>query len=182
MAKTLRSSGESPPSSRLRAWQLLKSTCRVPIRKATHLPIGAKLTPNSERIVAVADAVRQEGADWVVLGNTVWGAGFDVETRRPLLSGVVGGYSGAPIKPIAMRCVWEVSQALPELPIVGTGGVSTAEDVVEYLIAGASAVSVGTAHFAEPRVAARIVKGLRRYMKRHELTSLDDLIGAVEPW
>ena len=152
------------------------------VRKVTHLPIGAKLTPNSERIVAIADAVADAGADWVVLGNTVWGAGFDVATRRPLLSGVVGGYSGAPIKPIALRCVWEVSQALPELPIVGTGGVSSGDDVAEFLLAGASAVGVGTAHFATPRVAGRILKGLRKYMRRHELTSLEELIGAVEPW
>ena len=152
------------------------------VRKVTHLPIGAKLTPNSERIVAIADAVADAGADWVVLGNTVWGAGFDVATRRPLLSGVVGGYSGAPIKPIALRCVWEVSQSLPELPIVGTGGVSSGEDVAEFLLAGASAVGVGTAHFATPRVAGRILKGLRKYMRRHEVNSLEELIGAVEPW
>ena len=107
------------------------------------------------------------------LGNTVWGAGFDVETRRPLLSGVVGGYSGAPIKPIALRCVWEVSQALPELPIVGTGGVSSGDDVVEFLLAGASAVSVGTAHCANPRIGVRIIKQLRKYMVRHRVKTLE---------
>lgn len=152
------------------------------VRSATDLPIGAKLTPNSEDVVAIAAAVAEAGADWVVLGNTVWGAGFDVETRRPLLSGVVGGYSGAPIKPIALRCVWEVSQALPELPIVGTGGVSSGDDVVEFLLAGASAVSVGTAHFANPRIGVRIIKQLRKYMVRHRVKTLDELIGAVEPW
>ena len=110
------------------------------VRKATELPLGAKLSPNSEDIVAIAAAVAEAGADWVVLGNTVWGAGFDVETRRPLLSGVVGGYSGRPIKPIALRCVWEVSRSMPDLPILGTGGVASGEDVVEFLLAGASAV------------------------------------------
>jgi dihydroorotate dehydrogenase (NAD+) catalytic subunit len=152
------------------------------IRAAVRLPIGAKLSPNSEDIVAVAAAVAEAGADWVVLGNTVWGAGFDIETRRPLLSGVVGGYSGGPIKPIALRCVWQVSQALPELPIVGSGGVSRAEDVVEFLLAGASAVGVGTAHFASPRIGGRILKRLRRYMNRHRIDDVSQLIGAVEPW
>ncbi len=118
----------------------------------------------------------------MVLGNTVWGAGFDIETRRPLLSGVVGGYSGSPIKPIALRCVWEVSRALPGVPILGLGGVSSGEDVVEFLLAGASAVGVGTAHFASPRIATRIVRQLRRYMARHGVASLDQLIGAVETW
>lgn len=152
------------------------------VRGATELPIGAKLTPNSEDIVAVATAVAEAGADWVVLGNTVWGAGFDINTRRPLLSGVVGGYSGAPIKPIALRCVWEVARALPGLPIVGTGGVRSGDDVVEFLLAGASAVGVGTAHFASPRIGKRIVRQLRRYAGRNGIRSLDELIGAAEPW
>ncbi len=152
------------------------------IRGVTSLPLGAKLTPNSEDVVAVAEAVRDAGADWVVLGNTVWGAGFDIESRRPLLSGVVGGYSGTPIKPIALRCVWEVSQALPDLPIVGTGGVSSGADVVEFLLAGASAIGIGTAHFANPRVGERIIKQLQRYMERHKIGAVTELIGAAEPW
>jgi dihydroorotate dehydrogenase (NAD+) catalytic subunit len=152
------------------------------VRAATTLPIGAKLTPNSEDIVVVAAAVAEAGADWVVLGNTVWGAGFDIETRRPLLSGVVGGYSGAPIKPIALRCVWEVSRALPGLPIVGIGGAGSGADVVEFLLAGASAVGIGTAHFASPRIGTRIIAQLHRYMSKHGVRSLDELIGAVEPW
>lgn len=152
------------------------------VRAATTLPIGAKLTPNSENIVAVAGAVADAGADWVVLGNTVWGAGFDITTRRPLLSGVVGGYSGAPIKPIALRCVWEVAQALPGLPIVGTGGVTSGDDVVEFLLAGASAVGVGTAHFANPKIGGRIVGQLRRYLTKNGIRSLGELIGAAETW
>lgn len=152
------------------------------VRQSTDLPIGAKLTPNSEDIVGVAAAVAEAGADWVVLGNTVWGAGFDIETRRPLLSGVVGGYSGGPIKPIALRCVWEVSQALPGLPIVGSGGVASGEDVVEFFLAGASAVGVGTAHFASPRIGGRIVAQLRRYMKKHRISGVAELIGAAQPW
>jgi dihydroorotate dehydrogenase (NAD+) catalytic subunit len=152
------------------------------VRNATGLPIGAKLSPNAVNIVGVSAAVQEAGADWVVLTNTVWGAGFDVTTRRPILSGVVGGYSGAPLKPIALRCVWEVASALPELPIVGCGGVRTGEDVVEYLLAGASAVAIGTAHFAEPRAGRRIIKELERYMQRDSVTAVEELVGAAEPW
>ena len=152
------------------------------VRQATDLPLGAKLSPNSEQIVPIAAAVAEAGANWVVLGNTVWGAGFDVETRRPLLSGVIGGYSGRPIKPIALRCVWEVSRSMPDLPIVGTGGVATGDDVVEFLLAGASAVGVGTAHFASPRIGERIVRQLTKYLERHRVQEVSELIGAVQPW
>ncbi|MEA3502394.1 MAG: HisA/HisF-related TIM barrel protein, partial [Actinomycetota bacterium] len=152
------------------------------VRAATDLPIGAKLSPNVVDIVAVAASVEEAGADWVVLTNTVWGAGFDVNTRRPKLRAVVGGYSGAPMKAIAVRCVWEVAQALPELPILGSGGVRTGDDVVEYLLAGASAVSVGTAHFAEPRIGKRIIKQLERYMRRNGIGRIGELVGSAEPW
>lgn len=152
------------------------------VRDATDLPIGAKLSPNAVDIAGIAASVSEAGADWVVLTNTVWGAGIDVETRRPKLSGVVGGYSGTPVKPIAIRCVWEVSQAHPDLPILGCGGVRSGEDVVEFLLAGASAVAVGTAHFAEPRIGTRIIKELEKYMVKHDVASVGDLIGAVEPW
>ena len=152
------------------------------VRASTDLPVGVKLSPNAADIVGIAAAVNEAGADWVVLTNTVWGAGFDVETRRPRLSGVVGGYSGPPLKPIALRCVWEVSQAFSDLPVVGCGGVRTGEDVVEYLLAGASAVAVGTAHFAEPRAGKRIIKELETYMAKHDVASVEELIGAVEPW
>ncbi len=93
-----------------------------------------------------------------------------------------GGYSGTPIKPIALRCVWEVSQAIPGLPIIGSGGVSNGDDVVEFFLAGASAVDVGTAHFANPQIGNRIIAQLRRYMKRHGVNDVTELIGAAEPW
>jgi dihydroorotate dehydrogenase (NAD+) catalytic subunit len=152
------------------------------VREATTLPIGAKLSPNASDVVSVARAVADAGADWVVATNTAWGAGIDVETRRPLLSGMVGGYSGPPLKPIALRCVWEIAQALPSLPIIGCGGISRGTDVVEYLLAGASAVAVGTAHFAEPRVGRRILRGLERYGSKHGVRSVRDLVGGAEPW
>jgi dihydroorotate dehydrogenase (NAD+) catalytic subunit len=152
------------------------------VRSATNLPIGAKLSPNAVDIVEIAATAQQAGADWVVLTNTVWGAGFDVKTRRPNLRTVVGGYSGVPMKAIAMRCVWEVSQGLPDLPILGCGGVRSGEDVVEYLLAGASAVAIGTAHFAEPRIGGRIIKQLEKYMTRNGVTRIEELVGAAEPW
>ncbi len=152
------------------------------VRSATVLPIGAKLSPNAVDIVEIAAGVQEAGADWVVLTNTVWGAGFDVKTRRPKLRSVVGGYSGIPMKPIAMRCVWQVSQAFPDLPILGCGGVTSGDDIVEYLLAGASAVAIGTAHFAKPRIGARIIKQLERYMTRTGVNRIEELVGAAEPW
>jgi dihydroorotate dehydrogenase (NAD+) catalytic subunit len=152
------------------------------VRAAVTVPIGAKLSPNSEDVAAVAAAVAAAGADWVVLANTVWGAGFDVETRRPKLSGVVGGYSGPPVKPIALRCVWEVHRALPDLPVLGCGGVSTGEDVVEFFLAGASAVALGTVHFARPRAARRILTEVRRYCLSRGVRRVADLTGAAVPW
>ena len=116
----------------------------------------------------------------MVLTNTAWGAGIDIHTRRPTLSGVIGGYSGIPIKPLAMRCVIEVHRALPELPILGCGGVATGEDVVEYVLAGASAVALGTIHFAEPRAAKRILRELNSTLRSLGVDRLSDLKGAME--
>jgi dihydroorotate dehydrogenase (NAD+) catalytic subunit len=152
------------------------------VEASVSLPVGAKLSPNAEDIVGVARAVADAGASWVVLANTVWGAAIDIETRRPRLSGGVGGFSGSPVKPIAMRCVWEVAQAMPDLPIVGCGGVRTGEDVVEYLMAGASAVAIGTAHFAAPRIGVRIAAELESWCERHAVESVGELVGAAEPW
>jgi dihydroorotate dehydrogenase (NAD+) catalytic subunit len=112
----------------------------------------------------------------------VWGAGIDVETRRPLLSSVVGGYSGRGIKPIALRCVWEVHEALPELPIVGCGGVRTGADVVEYLLAGASAVALGSVHFEAPRAGRRVLDELVQYCERHDIGAVAELTGGAVPW
>ena len=148
------------------------------VRAATDLPIGAKLSPNSEDIVAVADAVAGAGADFVVLANTVWGLGIDLETRRPKISGIVGGYSGPPVKPIALRCVWEVASAL-DIPIVGCGGIRSGEDVIEYLMAGASAVEIGTVHFAEPRAGKRILRAVDDWCRRRGIDSLGELTGSA---
>ena len=117
-----------------------------------------------------------------MVANTVWGAAIDLDTRRPVLTGNVGGYSGAPVKPIAIRCVLEVRAAVPGLPIVGCGGVRTGADVVEFLMAGASAVEAGTVHFAEPKAGRRIMKELDRWCDRHGVGSVAELVGAAEPW
>jgi len=152
------------------------------IRSAVTVPIGAKLSPNSEDIAAVAGAVAEAGADFVTLTNTVWGARIDLESRRPVLSGTIGGYSGPPLKPISLRCVIEVHRALPELPILGCGGVRHGDDVVEYLLAGASAVAIGTAHFESPRVAGRILRQLRHRLRQWGDPAIDELIGGMRPW
>lgn len=145
------------------------------VRESVDVPLGAKLSPNSEDIVAVARACVEAGADWLVLTNTVWGAAVDLDTGRPVLSGGVGGYSGPPMKPIAMRCVLEVHDAMPDVPILACGGVSTGRDVAEYLVAGASAVAMGTIHFAEPRAGKRILSELRTLMRRMGVASVADL-------
>jgi dihydroorotate dehydrogenase (NAD+) catalytic subunit len=152
------------------------------VRAVTDKPIGAKLSPDAHPIAAVADAVMGAGADWLVVGNTARGAAIDVDTRRPLTSGLIAGYSGAPLRPITVRCVLEVSAALPDAPIVACGGVSGAEHVIEYLLAGATAVGIGSAHFATPRIATRILKDLERYLERNHLVGPSELIGAYEPW
>ncbi len=110
------------------------------------------------------------------------GARIDPATRRPALSGLIGGYSGTPIRPIALRSVLEIASAIPDLPIVGCGGISRADDVVEFLLAGASAVAIGSIHFKTPRIAKRITRDLHRYMARHDVASVTDLVGAYEPW
>ena len=149
------------------------------VRDAVQVPLGAKLSPNSEDIVAVAESCVDAGADWIVLTNTALGAGIDITTRKPTLSGVIGGYSGGPIKPLALRCVIEVSRRLPAVPIIGCGGVSSGADVIEYFLAGASAVEMGTIHFAEPRAARRITRELHRLLKKLDVERLSDLTGGM---
>jgi dihydroorotate dehydrogenase (NAD+) catalytic subunit len=152
------------------------------VRAVTDLPLGAKLSPDAMPITPVANAAMSAGADWLVVANTVMGAAIDPETRRPLLSGLIGGYSGAGVRPITMRCVLTIGSDLPDAPIVACGGVSRADHVVEYILAGADAVAIGTAHFANPGVARKITKDLTRYMAKHSISALADLKGAYEPW
>ena len=158
----------------------LSAKVTAAVKSVVDLPVGAKLSPNSPDIASIALACADAGADWVVLTNTIWGAGIDIATRRPLLSGVIGGYSGPPLKPIALRCVIEVRRARPDLPIVGCGGVASGADVIEYLLAGASAVGLGTVHFAEPRAGQRIVRELERLCGRMGTSRVADLIGKAD--
>jgi dihydroorotate dehydrogenase (NAD+) catalytic subunit len=144
-------------------------------------PVGAKLSPNADDIVGVSTACIEAGATFVTLTNTALGFGIDPRTGRPLLSGGVGGYSGPGLKAISLRCVYEVARALPGIPIVGCGGVMTGLDVVEYLLAGASAVAMGTVHLAEPRAGKRIVRELTRELERRGVT-VPELVGEVMPW
>lgn len=147
------------------------------VAEAVELPVGAKLSPNTPDLIGVAGAVHRAGADFVVLTNTAFGFGIDLDTGQPLLSGGVGGYSGPGLKPIAIRCVYEVARALPGLPIVGCGGVSTGRDIVEYLMAGATAVAAGTVHMAEPKAGKRLIKELEREMKQMKVDSVGELVG-----
>jgi dihydroorotate dehydrogenase (NAD+) catalytic subunit len=152
------------------------------VSEATQLPVGAKLSPNTPDVVSVAASCHRAGADFVVLTNTALGFGIDTATGRPLISGGIGGYSGPGLKPLALRCVYEVATALPGVPIVGCGGVLTGTDVVEYLMAGASAVELGTVLLAEPRAGTRISREIGRWLTDHELADLSELVGAVRQW
>lgn len=150
------------------------------VRAAVSLPVGVKLSPNAPDIVAVARAVVDAGADWLVLTNTALGAAVDIEAARPRLAGIVGGYSGPPLKPLAMRCVMEAARSLPGVPIVGCGGVVSGEDVVEYMMAGASAVALGAVHLSAPRAARRIDRELARWCRARRVGKVSELTGAMK--
>jgi len=152
------------------------------VRAATTKPIGAKLSPDAMPIAAVAAAVVDAGADWLTIGNTVMAAGIDVRTRRPTITGFIGGYSGTPIRPITVRCVIEVRRELPDTPILACGGVSHADHAIEYILAGADAVGLGSVHFAKPRAARGILSGIARYLDREGFSAVGELKGAYEPW
>ncbi len=149
------------------------------VRKVTRLPVIPKLTPNVTDVASFARAAEEAGADAVSLVNTFLAMAIDVETRRPKLSNVMGGLSGPAIRPIAVRMVFECRQAV-KLPIIGIGGIASVEDVLEFLIAGATAVQVGTANFVDPLIWERLIGGLQTYLDRHGISRLEDLIGSLE--
>ena len=149
------------------------------VRKATPLPIMPKLTPNVTDVASFARAAEEAGADAVSLVNTFLAMAIDVETRRPRITNVMGGLSGPAIRPIAVRMVYECRQAV-RIPIVGMGGIASAEDVVEFMLAGADAVQIGTANFAEPFIWSRVMTDLTSYCERHGIARLSDLVGAVD--
>lgn len=149
------------------------------IRASTTLPVWAKLTPNTSHIDMIAQAAEAGGADAVVVGNTILGMAIDVYTRKPQLGNVMGGLSGPDIKPVAVRMVHQCHRSV-DIPIIGCGGISSAEDAAEFLLAGASAVQVGTASFRDPGVMQKIADGLEAYCMETGVTAVRDLTGRVE--
>lgn len=149
------------------------------VREVYHKPMIVKLTPNVTDITLMARVAEDAGADAVSLVNTFLGIAVDAERRRPKLSTVTGGLSGPCIKPIALRMVWQVYNAV-RIPIVGMGGICTAEDAVEFLLCGARLVQVGTYNFVDPYAPLKIIDGLKAYMARHGIDDVNDLVGALE--
>lgn len=148
------------------------------VRKVYNKTLIVKLTPNVTSVVEIAKAVEGAGADSVSLINTLFGMAVDVERRRPMLSTVTGGLSGPCVKPVAVRCVWQVAHAV-NIPVIGLGGIRTAADALEFLMAGAKAVEVGTANFMDPQVTIKIVEGLEDYCRRHKVSDINELIGII---
>lgn len=149
------------------------------VRQVTSLPVIPKLTPNVTDIASFARAAEEAGADAVSLVNTFLAMAIDIDTRRPKLSNVVGGLSGPAIRPIAVRMVYQCRQAVA-IPILGMGGIMTADDVIEFLVAGATAVQVGTANFVDPFIWPKLHDGLTAYLARHRIDRVGDLVGTVD--
>ena len=150
------------------------------VKQETDLPVIVKLTPNAPDVVAVARAIEEAGADGITAINTVLGMRIDIKKRRPILGTGSGGLSGPAIRPIAVHITYQVAQAV-SIPIIGAGGVTSAEDALEFLMAGASAVQVGTATFADPLAPLRVIEGLAAYVRSNGLTSIRDVIGTALP-
>lgn len=149
------------------------------IRAATKLPLIVKLTPNVMDITEPALAAEAAGADALCLINTLLGMVIDAETRRPRLSNIVGGLSGPAIRPVAVKMVWD-AQRVVKIPIIGTGGICHADDAIEFLLAGATAVSVGSMTFRQPDAAIRVLDGIEDYLVRHSINDISELIGAMK--
>ena len=149
------------------------------VRKVTTLPVIPKLTPNVTDVASFARAAEEAGADAVSLVNTFLAMVLDVETRRPKISNVVGGLSGPAIRPIAVRMVYECRQTV-KIPILGMGGIADARDALEFIIAGANAVQVGTANFVDPFIWTKVIDGIDDYLKRHNVARVADLVGTVD--
>jgi dihydroorotate dehydrogenase (NAD+) catalytic subunit len=149
------------------------------VRKVYHKTLIVKLSPNVTNIVEIAQTAENEGADAVSLINTLLGMAIDSESRKPLLSTVTGGLSGPAVKPVALRMVWQVANAV-KIPVIGLGGICTASDAIEFLLAGATAVQVGTANFIDPQISVKLIKGIADYLQRHHIEDVNKIIGALE--
>jgi dihydroorotate dehydrogenase (NAD+) catalytic subunit len=145
----------------------------------TRLPVIPKLTPNVTDVASFARAAEDAGADAVSLVNTFLAMAIDVETRRPKISNMLGGLSGPAIRPIAVRMVWECFNAV-KIPVIGMGGIVDASDALEFMLAGATAVQIGTANFADPLVWDKVLAGLSDYLTRHQVARVTDLIGQID--
>ena len=151
------------------------------VRAVTKKPVMVKLTPNVTNVTDIAKAVEAEGADCISLINTLLGMRIDIKTRRPVLHNNVGGFSGPAIFPVAVRMVWQVANAV-DIDVVGMGGITTWEDAVEMMMAGAKAVQMGTAIFTDPYSPLKVIDGLEQYMTDNGLNSLSEIVGTVRPW
>ena len=149
------------------------------VRRVYKNTLIVKLSPNVTSITDIALAVESAGADSVSLINTVMGMAIDAERRKPLLSTITGGLSGPCVKPVALRMVWQVAKAV-KIPVIGLGGISNAADAVEFLLAGATAIQIGTANFIDPAISAKVASGIEDYLIRHGFSSVKELVGALE--
>lgn len=148
------------------------------VRQNTTLPLIAKLSPNVTDITEIARGVADAGADALALINTLLGMKIDIKARKPVLGNIMGGLSGPAIRPVAVRIVWQVAQAV-KLPILGMGGITTAEDALEFVLAGATAVAVGTANFVNPRATMDVLDGIEQYMRDNGVKDIGELVGAA---
>ena len=148
------------------------------VREVYHKHLMVKLSPNVTNIAEIALAAEAAGADSVSLINTLLGMAIDAETRKPILSMVTGGLSGACVKPVALRMVWQVSKAV-KIPVIGLGGISSTTDAIEFLLAGASAIQIGTANFIDPAISAKVAKGIVEYCERHGVEDVNELVGGL---
>ncbi|MFA6873421.1 MAG: dihydroorotate dehydrogenase [Bacteroidaceae bacterium] len=149
------------------------------VRKVYHKTLIVKLSPNVTDITEIARAAESAGADSVSLINTLLGMSIDAESRKPLLSTITGGMSGPAVKPIALRMVWQVAKAV-KIPVIGLGGIMNGRDAIEFLLAGASAIQIGTANFIDPTICEKVIKEIDEYLIRHRYSSVRDIIGALE--
>ena len=151
------------------------------VRAATKKPIMIKLSPNVTNIAEIAKAVEAEGADAVSLINTLLGMRIDIRTKRPILHNNVGGLSGPAVFPVAVRMVWQVANAV-KIPVIGMGGIATAEDAIEMMMAGASAVQMGTAIFNDPYAPIKVCEGMEKFLAEQKIEKISDIVGTVKPW
>ena len=158
-------------------WKLTEGVVRE-VRKVTDLPLIVKLTPNVTDIEVIAKAAEGAGADALSMINTLFGMRIDINRRRPVLGNTFGGLSGPAVKPVALRCVYQAARCV-KIPIIGMGGIMTGEDAIEFMMAGATAIAVGTANFANPRATIDVLEGMKSFMDKNGISDINEIIGAA---